>query len=112
MKNSLSDMLDPKVENAPFCISFRTCEDPRPHAWSMCAACLCSCIFLSRATPLGRSRTKHRNPFYWGTSLIRKTPLLGPNSRTIQAPMVVLGGGAVSYERGTPVAGMRPGILT
>jgi hypothetical protein len=32
------------------------CEDPRPHAWSMCAACLCSCISLSRATPLGQSR--------------------------------------------------------
>ena len=28
-------------------------EDPRPHSWSMCAACLCSCISLSRATPLG-----------------------------------------------------------
>ena len=32
------------------------CEDPRPHAWSMCASCLCSCIFQSRATPPGRSR--------------------------------------------------------
>ena len=32
------------------------CEDPRPHAWSMCAACFCSCISQSRATPLGRSR--------------------------------------------------------
>ena len=31
------------------------CEDPRPHAWSLCAACLCHCISLSRATPLGRS---------------------------------------------------------
>ena len=31
------------------------CEDPRPHAWSMCAACFCPCISLSRATPLGRS---------------------------------------------------------
>ena len=32
------------------------CEGPRPHAWSMCAACLCPCISLARATPLGRSR--------------------------------------------------------
>jgi len=32
------------------------CEDPRPHAWSMCASCFCLCISLSRATPLGRSR--------------------------------------------------------
>ena len=30
------------------------CEDPRPHVWSMCAACFCPCISLSRAT-LGRS---------------------------------------------------------
>ena len=33
-----------------------TCEDPRPHAWSMCAACFSSCMSLARATPLGRSR--------------------------------------------------------
>jgi len=34
-----------------------SCEDPRPHAaWSMCTACLCLCIPLSRATPLGRLR--------------------------------------------------------
>ena len=32
------------------------CEDPRPHVWSMCAACFCPCISLSLATPLGRSR--------------------------------------------------------
>jgi len=32
------------------------CADPRPHAWSMCAACFCPCVSLSRATPLGRSR--------------------------------------------------------
>ena len=37
---------------------------------------------------------------YIGTSLIRNTPLLGTYSRTIP---VVLGRGAVSYERGTPV---------
>ena len=30
--------------------------DPRPHAWSMCAACFFPCIPLSRETPLGRSR--------------------------------------------------------
>ena len=30
---------------------------------------------------------------YRGTSLIRNTPLLGTYSRTIQGPMVVLGGG-------------------
>jgi len=39
-----------------------------------------------------------------GTSLIRKNPSLGPYSRPVpRAPIVVLGGGAVSYERGTPV---------
>ena len=32
------------------------CEDPRPHTLNMCTACFCSCISLSRATPLGRSR--------------------------------------------------------
>ena len=32
-----------------------TCEDPRPHA-CMCAAYFCPGIFLSHATPLGRSR--------------------------------------------------------
>ena len=32
-----------------------SCEDPRPHAWSMCAACLCPCISLSRACGLGSS---------------------------------------------------------
>jgi len=32
------------------------CEDPRPHAWNTCAACFCPCIFVSRATPLRRSR--------------------------------------------------------
>ena len=32
------------------------CEDPRPHAWSMCVSCFCPCISLSRATPLGRAR--------------------------------------------------------
>ena len=35
---------------------YEPCEDPRPHAWSMCAACCCPCMTLSRATPLGRSR--------------------------------------------------------
>ena len=33
----------------------------------------------------------------------KNTPLLGPYSRTIQGPVVVLGGGAVPYERGTDV---------
>ena len=40
---------------------------------------------------------------YRGTSLIRNTPLLGPNSRNIKGPVVVLEGGAGSYERGAPV---------
>ena len=29
------------------------CEDPRPHARKMCAACLYPCVSLSRATPRG-----------------------------------------------------------
>ena len=33
---------------------------------------------------------------YRGTSLIRNTPLLGPYSRTISGPLVVLGGGGCS----------------
>ena len=45
----------PHVCTAMVGISHR-CEDPRPHAWSMCAACFWSCISLSCATPLGRSR--------------------------------------------------------
>ena len=41
---------------------------------------------------------------YRGTSLIRNTPLLGPDGRTIWGHMVVLVGvGAFSYEPGTPV---------
>ena len=32
------------------------CGNPRPHAWSLCAACFCPCISLSRATPSGRAR--------------------------------------------------------
>ena len=42
-----------------------------------------------------------------GTSFIRNRPPLGPYSRTkpLEGPMVALGGGAVSYERGTPVGG-------
>ena len=35
--------------------SYIACEDPRPHARNMCAACFCPCISLSLATPLGRS---------------------------------------------------------
>ena len=27
------------------------CEDPRPHAWSMCAACFCSCISPMQIQP-------------------------------------------------------------
>ena len=38
-----------------------------------------------------------------GASLIKNTPLLGPYS----SPTVVLGEGAVSCERGTPVATVR-----
>ena len=34
-----------------------------------------------------------REAAYRGISLIRNTPLLGPCGRTIQGPMVVLGGG-------------------
>ena len=39
------------------------------------------------------------------TSLLRNRPTLGPYSRLThtQSPMVVLGGGAFSYERGHPV---------
>ena len=33
------------------CANLDRCKDPRP-----CAACLCSCISVSRATPLGWSR--------------------------------------------------------
>ena len=34
----------------------RVYEDPKPHAWSMCAACFCPCISQSRATLPGQSR--------------------------------------------------------
>ena len=37
------------------------------------------------------------------TSLVRKRTPLGPYSRSAWGPMLVLGRGAVSYERGTPV---------
>ena len=44
---------------------------------------------------------------YRGTSLIRNCPPLGPYSRP--TPLVVLGGAAVSDERGTPVCVSRGG---
>ena len=50
---------------------------------------------------------------YRVTSLIRNTPLLGLYSRTI--PRVLWwswGGGAVSYERGTPVLPVVPNVAT
>ena len=37
------------------------------------------------------------------TSLMRTPSLLGPYSRIVSSPVVVLGEGAVPYERGTPV---------
>ena len=41
---------------------------------------------------------------YRGTLFIRNTPLLGTYSRTMpRALWWSLGGGAISYERGTPV---------
>ena len=42
-------------------------------------------------------------PQYRGTSLIRNTPLLGPYSRTIQGPMVVLGGRGVFLMSEVPL---------
>ena len=40
----------------PRCVSTQPpCEDLRPHAWSVCAACFCPRISQSRSTPLGRS---------------------------------------------------------
>ena len=41
---------------------------------------------------------------YRGTSLIRNTPSQDPTVRICLGPMGVLGGGGVSYERGTLVA--------
>ena len=48
----MSEEMD-EYETAEVCPS---CEDPRPHARSMCAACFCPCVSQSRAAPLGRSR--------------------------------------------------------
>ena len=60
---------------------------------------------VERCAPAGLSALLGRRAVqgYRGTSLIRNTPLLGPYSRNTWGPMVVLGGGAVSCERGTPV---------
>ena len=49
-KSCLGSAADSQLMPPPY-------EDPMPHAWSMCAACLCPCISLSRATPLGQSLT-------------------------------------------------------
>ena len=46
-----------------------------------------------------------REEAYRGTSLIKNSGRPGPYRRTM--PMAVLGGWAVSYERGTPVV---PGV--
>ena len=60
-------------------------------------------VSYERGTPVEQSSENPLGP-HRVTSLIRNTPLLGPYSRTnTKGPMVVLGGGAVSYERGTTV---------
>ena len=46
---------------------------------------------------------------YRGTSLIRNTPLLRPCSMAMSNPLAILGGGTVSYERGTLVLLHRSG---
>ena len=40
---------------------------------------------------------------YWGTSLIRKRTPLGPYRMPMPRILGEFGGGAFSYERGTPV---------
>ena len=57
-----------------------------------------------------RPLTLHPSPFtlqptpYRGTSLIRNSAPIGPYGRTMhRALWWVLGGGSLSYERGTPV---------
>ena len=78
----------------------RTCSPPEP--------------LTQRPTP--ETLSKHRirmwpnvltptEPFaVQGYLAHTKTLLLGPYGRTIQGPMMVLGGVVVSYEGGTPVA--------
>ena len=95
--------------------SHQGCKDPRPYAWSMCAACFCPWISLSRATPSGRShhqtselptelptykgadaacgrRKRHAQPrAYRATSLIRNLPpLRTPIARSLTSPFLAL----------------------
>jgi len=61
-----------------------------------------------RDTPVGGRPLMSEEALYRGTSLIRNRLLLGPYSRTM--PRVIqwtYGGGAVSYQRGTPEVASR-----
>ena len=72
-------------------------------------------ILCSRGTPSSLSKLSfdcvaaasgYHVVDYMGTSIIRYSALLGPYSRTMyRALWWVLGGGSLSYERGTPVLG-------
>ena len=55
-------------------------------------------LFLERTTPCIQWAQRQR-----GTSLIRNRPPAGPYISTCLGPCDGLRGGAVSYERGTPV---------
>ena len=50
--------------------------------------------------PVSKVMKKKEVHHYRGTSIIRHTPPVGPYGRTMRR---LLGGGTVSYDRGTPV---------
>jgi len=59
---------------------------------------------LKPQTPNSKPQTSEPQPPYRGTSLIRNCRAIGPCSRTMpRALSWSYGGGAVSYERGSPV---------
>ena len=100
-----------------------TCVDPRPHAWSMRAACFCPCISQSRATPPGRRRYQteflHTSEFHHpcsiaGCSLGRGPPLYSVRAQCT-TPLILLfeqGEAPTSkrevYEQRQPPSSLRP----
>jgi len=82
----------------PYTLYPRRCEPPAKnpciYSWSFESPDVWTAVELWG--PPGGHHLDNFEAAYRGTSLIRNTPLLGPYSS-------ILGGGAVSYERGTPV---------
>jgi hypothetical protein len=73
----------PSAPNHQPLVGRHTSEDLMPRAWSVCAACSCPCISLSRATPLGRSRYQKSNSSTHRSSPTNYLPITGLDFRSV-----------------------------